>query len=273
MARDAVEKRALKILHSTFWSPSGWKKVYITPPEDFAVAKAAGVMFEPKSVTHDEAVDWALRSRSRLSKAQLADAFLASLTSRQLDWRSALGSFAVSLNLPAHTWSADSGSRLWCSVCGSHDGKKAPENLNILNFERLKWGGVRHTNPLYIGFDLEQFSRKGPVVPTDADLAMMRRVLDAARSLPARARLSDLVRALSGMVPSNPAERRTLVGILGYCGIFQNCAKPGFLDSFPNFSAREVVPWSKNDWPYPVQWWNGSCGVSGDAVAYWFPNL
>ena len=109
--------------------------------------------------------------------------------SPRVDWTGDLrwGALLSSLNLPAHTWSTDGGSRFWCSVCGSHDGKKGPEDLNILNFERFKWGGIRHTNPLYIGFDLEQFSRQGPVVPTGADLAMMRQVLEAARSLPARA--------------------------------------------------------------------------------------
>lgn len=273
MTREAADKRALKIQHSTFWSPSGWKKVQATPPDDFAFAKAAGVMFDPKRLTHDERVDWALRSRSRLSKAQVADAFLASLTSRRLDWRSGLGSFAVSLNLPAHTWSASGGSRLWCPICGSSNRNDVPEDLNVLSFERLKWGGVRHTDPLYIGFDLAQFSRGASVGPTGADLTLMRQVLSAARSLSQEARLSDLVKALAGIVPSNPSERRTLIGILGFCGILQDRSKPGFLDGFPHSSIRQEVPWTKNDWPYPVQWWNGACGVSEEAVGFWFPNL
>src|ERR1700689_3608220 len=96
-------------------------------------------------------------ARSRLSKAQVADAFLASLTSGRLDWRSGLGSFAVSLNLPAHTWSASGGSPLWCPICGSSN-RHVPEDLNVLSFERLKWGGVRHADAPYIGFTVNAFS-------------------------------------------------------------------------------------------------------------------
>jgi hypothetical protein len=273
MTRDLRHNRALKILCSTYWSPSGWKKVYSTPPEELAFAKAAGVMFEPKCLTHDEAVAWALRSRAAVSKPQATNAFLASLTSRRLDWRSALGSFAVSLNLPAHRWSLSNRSQFWCPVCGSHDRGDLPQDLSILNFERLKWGGVRHTNPLYIGFDLEQFSLGAPAEPADDDLILMRHVLSAARSLRRDARLSDLVKALAGVIASNSSERRTLIGILGFCGILQDPSKPGFIEGFPDFSNREEVPWTKNDWPYPVQWWNGSCGVSEDAVGFWFPNL
>jgi signal recognition particle subunit SEC65 len=30
---------------------------------------------------------------------------------------------------------------------------------------------------------------------------------------------------------------------------------------------------AQDDWPYPVQWWNGSHGVSVEAVEDWFPNV
>ena len=145
--------------------------------------------------------------------------------------------------------------------------------MNILNFERFKWGGVRHTDPLYIGFDLDLFTRETPVEPTSADIGVMDEALHAAASMPAGSKLADLVKVLARIIPSSVQERRALIGILGYCGILRDASKPDFLDGFPAWVNREEVPWTKNDWPYPVQWWNGSCGVSEDAVKFWFPNL
>jgi hypothetical protein len=268
----SVDKRALKILFTTYWSSSGWKRVYTTPQNDLDYAKAAGIMFDSLGLSHDQVVDWALRSRATVSRAQVVDAFLASLTSRRLDRRSALGSFAVSLNLRAHHWSKDSASEFRCPICGVYEGT-AQKDINILSFERFKWGGVRHTDPLYIGFDLERFSCEGASEPTDGDRAIMREILNTAHTLPTDAKLSNLAKALANVLPSNLDERRNLIGILGYCGILQVPSKPGFMQGFPSVSQRPVVPWSKNDWPYPVQWWNGSCGVSEDASHFWFPKL
>jgi len=87
------------------------------------------------------------------------------------------------------------------------------------------------------------------------------------------AKLSDLTRELAGAFASNLYERRTLIGILGYCGIMRVPSKPGFIAEFPSISQRPEVPWIKNDWPYPVQWWTGADGVSQEATAFWFPNL
>ena len=57
----AVEKRALRILSNTYWSTAGWKEVSITTAADLAYAKAAGIMFDPIQVTHDQTVNWACR--------------------------------------------------------------------------------------------------------------------------------------------------------------------------------------------------------------------
>lgn len=267
-----MDKRALQILYSTYWSASGWKKDHRTPPDDFAYAKTAGIMFDPKFLTHNEGVRWALKSRASVSKIQVAEAFLASLTSRRLDWRSALGSYAVSLHLPDHRWAHGIEAGLVCPVCGGLDYKK-PQDLSIMNFERFKWGGVRHIDPTYIGFDLEQLSITETTRPAEADRAMMRSILLAVRSQSEEARLADLTRALAKVLPSNLPERRVLIGILGFCGILSDPSKPGFIDGYPRYFQRAEVPWDENQWPYPVEWWNGSHGVSEQAVAFWFPDL
>jgi hypothetical protein len=272
MISTGIDKKALKLLFSAYWSPSGWKRERDISPSDLEYAKKAGLMFDPVHISHDEAVERAIRSRDSISKERIVSFFLASLTTRRLDIRSALGSFAVAQKFPIHKYPPSCSGRC-CPICGAYESFGKPEDLSLLNFERFKWGGVRHDKPLYISFDLEEVAKQSPLEPTPADIRTMRAVLEVARSVPAESRLSHLEKTLASILPSNTSERRTLIGILGYCGILIDPSKASFLDGFPEFNSREVTPWFKDDWPYPVCWWRGSFGVAENAVAYWFPSL
>ena len=90
MARD---KKALQILLDTYWSPNGWKRDTTIVPGDFEYARQAGYMFDPVALTHDDIVALLLAVRERVSIELVVDAFVASLSTRRLELRSALGSF------------------------------------------------------------------------------------------------------------------------------------------------------------------------------------
>ncbi|WP_157218588.1 hypothetical protein [Flavisphingomonas formosensis] len=222
-------------------------------------------MFDPVEVSHDEAVDAAINAVARTTSGAVTRAFLASLSTRRLELRSALGSYAVGRHMQAHS---SAGAR--CVYCGEYQNAADP---NILNFERIKWGGVRHYNPRYIALDLEALAAEGAVTPTDEDRQILRSIFETAKGIGQKGRLGDLERALSGLFPSNSSERRTLIGILGYAGILIDPGRPDFRRGFVPDAKREQTPWHKDDWPYPVQWWTGSCGVSESAIDEWFPDL
>lgn len=261
-----LDRRAVKILTNTFWSPTGWRRDRYTSPEDFAYAKACGIMFDPRVLSHDLSITWAISARDRITQERVVSAFIVSLLSRRLDLRSGLGSYAAVRHLHAHDFASHGAP---CAVCGGYD-TRGPEDLNVLSFERIRWGGVRHWQPVYAGFDLTQLARADFEPPTADDYDQLGKILDVARSLPPKARLGDLDKALKTVIPSNSAERRTLIGILGYCGILQNPDKPGFRKGYVPFHQRQQTPWHTDDWPYPVQWWTASCGISEEAVADWF---
>ncbi|MEP9387131.1 hypothetical protein [Mesorhizobium sp. KR9-304] len=141
-------------------------------------------------------------------------------------------------------------------------------DLNVLNFVRIKWGGVRHTQPCYVGFDLQQLAHAPRPHPGRADYLRLNAVLDIARSMPSAARLADLAKALGAILPSNDQERRALIAILGYCGVLVDPAKPDFRESFVPTYLRE---YAANDWPFPVNWWSAARGVTEEAVDDWFP--
>jgi hypothetical protein len=151
-----VDARALRILFDTHWSSQGWKAERSTSPEDLAYAVHAGVMFpEPLRTSHDDLGARTRRLASTVDGKCVAQAFLSSLSTRRLDLRSALGSYAVARLLPDHTFTRKGH---LCAVCGYPDGV-SDVDLNVLSFERHKWGGVRRDDLSYIQFDLDAFSR------------------------------------------------------------------------------------------------------------------
>jgi len=246
-------KRAERILFDTYWSSH---------------AKEAGYLFDSITLSHDEVLDHLLRLRLRLDPTMVARAFSDSLTNRRLDLRSALGSYGANLYLQKHDFvGSRTSTPTRCDICECHIGE--PENLSILNFERFKWGGVRHQNPAYALFDLSQFmvaDRGGHPESREPLL----RILDLAANATADCRPSDLVKLIGPLVPGNVDQRRVVIGCLGYAGILQPISHPGFFDGYPT---NRDSPGGKNDWPYPVSWWRGRDGVNSAALAFYFPDL
>lgn len=138
----------------------------------------------PAVLDHDGWVEAARAAVARVSAKEIEAAFLTSLTSRRLDLRSALASYVVARGLPEHSFTARSGSQQ-CAICGLY-AEAAAEDLNVLNFERFKWAGVRRDSIVYVAFDLQQFLRAPrPEVRTeDADLG--RTILDVLNNFSAR---------------------------------------------------------------------------------------
>jgi hypothetical protein len=97
-----MDKKALKILMKTYWSTAGWtaENERLTTPDDLQYAKRAGIIFDPIRLSHDEMVRQAIEVRTKVDLHVVARAFLSSLTSRQLEIRSALGSYAVLQYMP-----------------------------------------------------------------------------------------------------------------------------------------------------------------------------
>ncbi len=264
-----LNKKAQQILSKTYWSSVGWKSKPTTTPADFDYALKAGYMFSPIALSHDDIVGWVKNAIKKIVRECMSEAFLSSLSSRRLDWRSALGSYAIARNFPQHKFSG----KLTCNVCGEISKPKQSEDLSVLNFERLKWGGVRHLSPLYIAFDLEQFSKTDVAEPTPKDFEIFNAIIKTAKSVEVSARPRALEKALSKIVDSNVAEREVLIQILGFCGILQPQKHKGFFESFVNYNEREERPVNKIDWSYPVSWWRGADGVNEEALTYFFPQI
>jgi hypothetical protein len=265
------DKRAVDILFRTFWSSEGWRQPPSTPPDDLAYAKAAGLMFDDViTATHDEIVAEVVDLAAATMVEDVANGFLSSLTTRRLARRSALGSYAVARHLAGHElelWYADNeGIKQRCGVCGLWSIERALDP-NILNFERYKWGGVRRDNLAYVWFDLQQFLKSDErPAPTTDDISLFRELVAQLEDQPADVSAPKAQAAL-GALPSNKAERETVLDILGVCGVLETPEHRGYLDRFIPARERELPPLRFVERTYPVCWWNGRHGVNRRALA------
>ncbi len=267
-----MDKRAIEILFKTYWSATGWRpeEQQITPPGDLDHAKRVEVMFDPIRLSHGDIVRRAIDVRSRIEPHAVAAAFLASLSTRRLDLRSAAGSFSVLRHFPEHE---HRNRRSQCPICGGYNHPDQDEDLNVLNFERLKWGGVRHEDPIYATFDLERFSSLDTPSPTDADVAIFHDLVRGIEAVPPHTTASQLQGKLRGILPSNKAEREALINLLGYMGILAVPEHPGFRDAFVTYHRRRSPPQRFVDLGYPACWWRGRYGIDKKALRFWFPTL
>jgi hypothetical protein len=108
-------------------------------------------MFDPVSLSHDELIAAIVRLRNRVEPEKATRAFLGSLSTRQLHWRSSLASTAFANTISSHAYEAKAcggtvtHTSYRCGVCGGSETYQDID-LNVLNFERIKWGGVRLGN-------------------------------------------------------------------------------------------------------------------------------
>lgn len=263
----------LSILFDIYWSRAGWHSEPHQPaPDDLHVLLTAGVAFPPgPEMTHDDVVDRVRGLVAATEQPAVANAFVASLSSRRLDLRSALGSFAVARHLPAHDFQPTQ-DRLRCEVCGLYAvAARADDDRNILSFERFKWGGVRRNDLVYVAFDLEQFHRAPKVSPGPDDRETLREIVAALDSVPAGTTSSQLPGLLTRHVKGTKQDRGVLLEILGATGVLATAAHPGFLDRWVPWIDRTLPSRRFVDMSYPTCWWNAADGVDRQILHRLFP--
>lgn len=267
------DQKAVKILFDTHWTSKGWRSQYVTAPADLAYAMSKGVMFAPVLLPHDATHERLRELCAAITPSSVGDAFLASLGSRELAWRSALGSFAVARYRPPHGF-VPARNPAMCRECNlwrapSPDpAEEQGEDLNVLNFERLKWGGVRHTKIEYEVFDLEQFLMLSPCLPTEEDVVLFQRILATIRTLPPKATAGDFERALSRVISSNKSERENLIEVLCLCGVL---SYPGYHDFFDDSVPPKDRPYRDTDWGVPAMYWRARDGYNEERLQEYFP--
>ena len=268
-------EKGRSILLKAYWSSqTGWKSGAVTE-EDFSVAKNEGFMFEyPEFESHDESLKRLELLLENINPNDISNAFLYSLSTRKLEYRSALGSYYYAKAIPKHDrcggYHDISGH---CYICGWTEWSKEPDEfdkrqgLNVLNFERIKWGGVRHDQLCYALFDLEQFMKLPCVKPTSADIEVLHNILDCTALLDDHQKAGKLREIIlkKKILKTNKAEISVLLDVLGICGVLTSreypCYEDGFVDEYHRAPAEHT-----NDFMYPINRWHAKDGINRERL-------
>ncbi|MFM9279699.1 hypothetical protein [Paenibacillus jiagnxiensis] len=261
-----MDTKAKKILMQTFWSSTGWKSGGFTcPDEDFAYAKSKGLMFDYLTMTHDECVRKLRDLHEKvLTREIVVSAFMHSLSTRKVHLRSALSSWALTHDLPLHTYQqrgAIQPGYSACADCNDHrlmsNEKYVNEDLNVLNFERVKWGGVRLNWLIYCLMDLELLSKEEELTVSGEDVAILHRMIEAVEACSEKDAARQLEKRWKNVFPSNQYERDSVLEIWGYTGLLHP------QDDFRKERGRGTDFRS-------VATWRGEDGYSRDKLEYYF---
>jgi hypothetical protein len=263
-----MDKQAVKILFKTYWSSEGWKSVKELSDGDFEYAKSKKVMFDPILIDHRQTIEWLLKSYAQTSKDHVVKCFMSSLSARRLEIRSGLSSYAFARNFPMHDFLKNND--IFCKICGLYNLEKQEEDLNVFNFERIKWGGVRLTDPVYVAWNLEIFNNELTPEPSIEDICIFNKIISTIYECDSKDRPTQLEKRLSLILKSSSNERRIIIDMFGICGILETKNHKGFFDSYIPTQNRANRPVNKTDWEYPVDWWTGKDGINKDALNFYF---
>lgn len=236
--------------------------------EEYSYAMQKGIMFPYRStIGHDDCVRQLQDLVKQITPEEIANAFLYSLSTRKLEYRSALGSYWYAVAIPTH----DSTNETDCDICdwdtynnlSCRNRKEYKNEYNCLNYERFKYGGVRHTKVQYALFDLREFLKLPKVIHTKQDENIMIDILKCVYELKPDNKAGALQKLITSkkILKSNKNEVNVIMDILGICGILESeehhCYDEGIYDCIDR-----NPPELTNDYAYPVNWWRAKDGIN-----------
>ena len=245
-----MDKKAVQILNRLM---DDQKKQSVSA-EELAYARKMGVVVEDRPISLDQALDVLEQCFEAVSLEDAAQAFLYSLSSRDVDYRYILASFVY-----ARSWfSFDRGQT-----------QEVPQKLmgTFFNWVKHRGGGIWGTIGKPIFF-LEQFASMERRVASDVDVKIVRSILQQADSMEDEASGTALATAIrtAKLLPCNQAEAVGIVETLGICGILEAPGHPGFLRSLTPPLERDIGD-LRQSLSYPLNWWHGSDGVNWQNAA------
>lgn len=277
-----MDKRAIQILLETIkeaqkesvrdWFEWDTYMQYITE-EDFEYAKKFSVMFDQENISHDEICRRIKTAVAKIKKQDVINAFLYSLSTRQLEYRSFLSSYCIGKSLIQHNFTPSSEPNEGiCEICELHTYEfEDPVEFNTINYFKYN-DGPCFDNLIQVLFDVEQFPKFPVVKPADSDYKILDELRKIIETADPNDRISQLKKKISKIFKSNDGERQGVLEILGVIGILHDDMHFGYDEKFVTYPEREHRPIRNDDVGYPARWWQGKFGIDQEKWKYWFGN-
>lgn len=270
------KKNAKKILISIYKNrrPSEVKLLFERKHE---LLKNEGYIFDyPAYESHEQALNRLKEILPKIDSKDVTNAFLYSLSTRKLEYRSILGSYYYAKAIPEHEIELSHNKILReyndrCYLCGWFPWRKDPKEydmphgLNYYNYERYGVGGGAffHTSLNSVLFDLEQFIKLPKVNPSEEDVEIINKILECVSKMDGQGKagkLRDIIHK-EKIFKCNKEEIAVLLNALGICGILASKEFPSYEDKFVDEYMRDSVEY-RNDFAYPLNRWKASDGIN-----------
>ncbi len=243
---------------------------------EMIIAKEQGYLFDyPEYETHCDMLQRLHSILEQIDPKDIANAFLFSLSTRRLEYRSALGSYYFAMAIPEHDFEKSHNDMLaaasvHCYLCGWTAWNDAPTKIdrkygnNFNNYKRYKYGGsaIGNINLNYVIFDLEQFIKLPKVQPVYEDKRIFAKILSCVGCLEnsdKAGKLRDIIQKAK-IFKTNKDEITILLGELGICGILASKDFPAYDVYFADEYERDPVEHT-NNFAYPVNRWYARDGI------------
>jgi hypothetical protein len=275
-----MDKKAIKILLKTIktsqdenlgkWFYWDTYMKYITE-EEFEYAKRHSVMYDQESISHNEICKRIKIAVNKIDKQSVVNAFLYSLSTRQLEYRSFLSSYCIGKSLNEHDFTASlKPNETICAVCGLHTYEfEKPVEFNTINYFKYKYGSCTD-HLISVLFDVEQFPKLPIVKPNNQDYKILNQLRNTIEMSELDDRISQLKKNISSILKSNNEERLGILEIFGIIGILHDDNHFGYAEKYITYSEREHRPIRNDDVRYPSRWWKGRYGIDNEKWSYWF---
>ncbi|MFS4470383.1 hypothetical protein [Chryseobacterium sp. T20] len=275
-----MDKKAIKILLNTIKTSQNesvrdwfyWETYmqYISE-DDFEYAKKQSVMYDQEEISHDEICRRIKSAVAGIEKQNVVDAFVYSLSTRQLEYRSFLSSYCIAESLEEHSFTpSPEPNEGICAICGLHTYEfEDPIEFNTINYFKYK-DGCCFDSLIQVLFDLEQFPKLPAVKPNENDYRILNELKEIIETSEPIDRISQLKKRISKTVKSNDGERVGLLEILGVIGILHDDIHLTYADQYITYPEREHRPIRNDEVGYPARWWQGKFGIDDKKWEYWF---
>lgn len=234
-----------------------------------------GILVPISIMTHDEIISEIKQRSDRITVDAAAKAFLYSLSSGDMRYRTAISSLLWAKALPTHSSLTDKTERSYgsCNLCGCSHGLDEAEEIDFNRF-----GVFRYLPPTqygnspdfgqaeYVLNDLREFEELPAVEPGEEDFDILNRIFGVVRTLKSHNKASALISDIrkQKILDATGNGIHCLLGTLSMCGILETDKDKGYLHTFTKCNDREL--YMDNDFFYPLNHWKAKFGVNYEAV-------
>ena len=221
-------------------------------------------------ISHNDLYSRLSETLAKIDKKDLSDAFLYSLSTRDLTYRPYLACYVFASSIPKHNIDKEvyPSGNIACKYCG-HCETYLDEPAH-LERELISWGGVRVDKVFCAAYYLDKFLLLDKVKPSKKDFDIFNNIIDTILLSDNEAKPRDLEKIFSKIFKSNKGQREMLIDQLGIIGVLETDNHKGFHTKYTPPNLRAIPPVSKIDWTFPICWWRGKDKINFETYNYFF---